>query len=164
MKITPGILLLCFFLSGCTKDPQTKGPNSNPDPTSFTREQSALISAVKETGALSVNGQVFPFICNLSEKHVDYMISQQNISHDGYSERAREIQNHGGTNSGEIVAYNCGHGSLELSARQCATSWVNSPGHWKLMKQYWDGFCYAMKEDQNGCYYCVGLFGSGSLQ
>lgn len=167
MKRNVQIYLLLFAcllsVANCTKTPE---PNTSPPPPSAgtpSRQQTVLATAVQETNAQSANGKRVSFLCDLSEQHLDYMIAQEGISHDGFQNRYQLIVSKGGTNVGEIVAYNCGQDSLESAAQQCAHSWVQSSGHWELMKKYWDDYCYAMKQAPNGCYYCIGLFANGPL-
>lgn len=147
----------------CSKKESVPSASPNGPTGSVTREQSLLIEAVKQTGGQSANGKVDSLICELSEKHLDYMIEQGQISHDGFQERSKLIAKKGGGKTAEIVAYNCGQGTLQTAAKQCAKSWRNSPGHWAHMEPYWDGFCYAMKQSQDGCTYCIGLFGNGKF-
>lgn len=155
-------LLFCYVVltAGCAKG---KDDSKSPGGDSLTAEQKALIAAVQQTGALSTNGKTVSLICQLSSGHLDYMIQRGKISHDGFPERSQTLQENGETKTSEIVATNCGQPSMEDSAQQCAKSWVKSTDHWLIMKQYWDGYCYDMKQASNGCYYCIGLFGDGSL-
>lgn len=166
------VFLIITGLSACSKTDEAgnksllpAGGNEttgSPNREQRSSETQTLIQAVQKTGAKSVDGKLVPRICEIATPHLDYMIEKNKISHDGYDDRTERLYAAGGTGSGEIVAYNCSGGmTIEKGASSCANSWLNSPGHWALMKKKWDGFCYAMKRT-GSCYYCIGLFSNGS--
>jgi uncharacterized protein YkwD len=125
-------------------------------------EQIALIEGVNTTSAKSAQGSVNSLVCRLARDHVAAMATDHAISHDGFSDRSREMSKAGATNTAEIVAMNCGpKTSLESAGAKCANQWLNSPGHWTHMERYWDAFCYTMQKGSDGCYYCIGLFADG---
>ncbi len=173
MKFTVGQILIVFamgcVLLSCSKTTAEDGktllpasPQSEANPLSRDPETAALISAVSKTGAKSIQGKLVSRICEIARPHLDYMIERKQISHDNYDKRTELLYEAGGSGSGEIVAYNCsGSMTATKGAESCANSWINSPGHWELMKKRWDGYCYAMKRTGN-CYYCIGLFSNGS--
>ena len=122
-----------------------------------------MVEAVRQTGGKSSDGNLNSRVCSLAMGHLDDMVSEGEISHNGFSERSQKMSQWGGTGSGEIVASNCSSGlSLSRGATACAKSWVSSPGHWSQMKKYWDNYCYAVKLAGN-CAYCIGLFTNGDL-
>ncbi len=126
-----------------------------------TAQDRLLLKAVGDLPAASAQAARSDALCQLASSHLDYMIQQNDISHDNSDDRNKVIFSLGGTKTGEIVANNCGRSSDASAANRCAISWEQSEGHNKLMHQSWDTACYEMKQSSNGCYYCIGLFANG---
>ena len=59
----------------------------------------------------------------LATQHSNYMISQGFISHDGFSDRAKLLNNNGAVAVGENVAFGY------EDAYEVVTAWINSPSH-----------------------------------
>jgi len=59
----------------------------------------------------------------LAAQHCNYMISQQAISHDGFSDRAEILNDNGAVAVGENVAFGYNN------AYDVVSAWINSPSH-----------------------------------
>ncbi len=128
----------------------------------YTPTQLALNMAVKEQGAKSVLGRLDPRVCAEATPHAEAMASAGGISHANSQNRFNRLfpQLPGSFNGSEIVTPSgTGAGaSLLEAARGCVRIWLTSPPHRTGMMNPHSAFCYDMRQNPSGSYFCIGLF------
>lgn len=141
---------------------ESKIPHAPMFPT-LAPECAALMTAVRETGAESVRGQLDPELVQMASRYAERMARQQRQDgHAGWTERFHYLTRPGGggRSASEITAESWGHlgESLDAHARSCVESWLQSPGHRAEMMGAHERYGYAMARGENGVYYAVGIF------
>lgn len=126
-------------------------------------ESRALIDAVRETGAQSVQGTLDPELLEMAQQYAQRMANQQRQDgHAGFEQRFQYLTRagSGGSSASEITAESWSFLSPELAehARSCVKSWLQSPGHRADMMRFHGRYGYAMARGDNGVYYAVGIF------
>ena len=90
---------------------------------------------------------------NLANEHTEYMIAQNDISHDDFNQRSdRLIDEENATRTGENVAYG------QRSAQQVMTAWLNSPGHRKNIEGDFTHIGIGVVKNDAGVYYFTQIF------
>lgn len=85
--------------------------------------------------------------------HTDYMIDQDQISHDNfYTRRNSLINNAGAQNVGENVAY------AYSSAQSVVNAWLNSPGHKDVIEGDYTDFDISAEKNEEGKWYFTNIF------
>lgn len=88
-----------------------------------------------------------------AEIHSDYMIDQNQISHDNFNDRFQDLQNLvGAIAAGENVAY--GYPTAET----VMDAWLNSPGHRNNIEGDFTHIGIASIKNSQGVYYYTQLF------
>jgi len=85
-------------------------------------------------------------------EHTKYMIQQNKISHDNFSDRAEGLNSQGA----QAVAENVGFGYN--SANDLVTAWINSPSHRDTMEGNYTHSGIGALQDGSGMYYVTQLF------
>ncbi len=85
-------------------------------------------------------------------EHTKYMIQQNKISHDNFSDRAEGLNSQGA----QAVAENVGFGYN--SAKDLVTAWINSPSHRDTMEGNYTHSGIGALQDGSGVYYVTQLF------
>jgi len=85
-------------------------------------------------------------------EHTKYMIQQNKISHDNFSDRAEGLNSQGA----QAVAENVGFGYN--SAKDLVTAWINSPSHRDTMEGNYTHSGIGALQDGSGMYYVTQLF------
>lgn len=90
---------------------------------------------------------------DLAIDHTEYMIDQNDISHDDFDERSDQlITDENASRTGENVAYG------QRSAEAVMQAWLNSPGHRKNIEGDFTHIGIAVIKNPNGTYYFTQLF------
>ena len=85
--------------------------------------------------------------------HTDYMIENNEISHDNfYVRRDNLISNAGAVSVGENVAYGFSY------APALVTAWLNSEGHRDVIEGDFTNFDLSAEQDENGRWYYTNIF------
>ncbi len=85
--------------------------------------------------------------------HTDYMIDNEQISHDNFMQRSTSLKNNpGAVNVGENVAY------AYSSAQSVVNAWLNSPGHKAVIEGDYTNFDISAEKDKNGKWYFTNIF------
>lgn len=85
--------------------------------------------------------------------HTDYMIDQEEISHDNfYTRRNSLINNVGAENVGENVAY------AYSSAQSVVNAWLNSPGHKEVIEGDYTDFDISAEKNEEDKWYFTNIF------
>ena len=85
-------------------------------------------------------------------EHTKYMIQQNRISHDGFSDRAEGLNSQGA----QAVAENVGFGYS--SAQDLVNAWINSPSHRDTLEGNYTHSGIGALTDGIGVYYVTQLF------
>jgi len=85
-------------------------------------------------------------------EHTKYMIQQNKISHDNFSDRAEGLNSQGA----QAIAENVGFGYN--SAKDLVTAWINSPSHRDTMEGNYTHSGIGALQDGSGVYYVTQLF------
>ena len=85
-------------------------------------------------------------------EHTKYMIQQNRISHDGFSDRAEGLNSQGA----QAVAENVGFGYS--SAQDLVNAWINSPSHRDTLEGNYTHSGIGALTDGSGVYYVTQLF------
>lgn len=97
--------------------------------------------------------QIIEHISYKSNEHNAYMISIQDVNHDGFNERKTNLQQVlGAGRVGENVAY------AYSSAQSTVAAWVNSPSHKANLEGDYTHFGAAIKMDDQGRKYYTNMF------
>lgn len=121
-------MILVFTMMSCSSD-STEDVTANSAVITnynYSPEELALVDEINEyrvsEGLNSL--QVINHISFKSEEHNEYMIDNNVVNHDGFSQRANNIMEVlGAVKVGENIAYNFSSPAAALHA------WKNSPGH-----------------------------------
>lgn len=84
--------------------------------------------------------------------HTDYMISNDQISHDNFSERSSGLRSQGASKVGETVAYGY------QSADALVNAWLNSPSHKKVLEGNYTHAGFGVVPNEDGNLYFTQLF------
>jgi len=101
------------------------------------RIQQGLPSLIKEPNLTSA----------LASYHCNYMISQQTISHDGFSDRAEILNDNGASAVGENVAFGYNN------AYEVVSAWINSPNHRDTIEGNYTHIGLGVRSDNNNINY-----------
>ncbi|WP_203257485.1 CAP domain-containing protein [Hyunsoonleella ulvae] len=97
--------------------------------------------------------QVNDLATNLAIEHTNYMIAQNDISHDDFDQRSdRLIAEENASRTGENVAYG------QRSAQQVMTAWLNSSGHRKNIEGDFTHIGIGVIKNDAGVYYFTQIF------
>ena len=84
--------------------------------------------------------------------HTQYMIEQQQISHDNFGVRSSALKEQGAQVVGENVAFGY------QSAEAVVNAWLNSPGHRKAIEGPYTHSGFGVITDAKGTYFFTQLF------
>lgn len=152
------LLLLIFFVTGCTVSPAQE------DYSKF--ESTLVITETKaiETQILNLINQhrisiglnkleILPIIKAVAHKHNIEMIEANKLSHNGFVERAEYlIYTTCSSNVAENLAYNY------TTANSVFIAWMNSPGHRKNIEGDFTYFEISVDENKVGKNYITNIF------
>lgn len=121
-------MVLVFTMMSCSSDSTEDVTASSAVVTNYnySAEELALVDEINEYRVSEgLNAlQVINHISFKSEEHNEYMIDNNVVNHDGFSQRANNIMEVlGAVKVGENIAYNFSSPAAALHA------WKNSPGH-----------------------------------
>ena len=85
-------------------------------------------------------------------EHTKYMIQQNRISHDGFTDRAQGLSNHGAQSVGENVGFGYS------SAQELVNAWINSPSHRDVLEGNYTHSGIGALQDDYGVYFVTQLF------
>lgn len=146
-------LLFCFVAiisaTSCSKD---EAAVETPESLSMAEKILQLVNAHRQN--LGYNSLEFNALANtLAYEHTEYMIRQNDISHDDFDARAdRLFDDENARGVGENVAYG------QQSAQAVMTAWLNSPGHRRNIEGNFTHIGIAVIRNANGVYYFTQLF------
>ena len=101
------------------------------------------LSALNDMGA--IKAQAFG--------HTDYMVVQQEVSHDNFYQRKQNLESYvGATKVGENVAY------AYSSAESVVNAWLNSDGHRNVIEGDYTDFDVSAEKDGDGKWYFTNIF------
>ncbi|TYA74328.1 CAP domain-containing protein [Seonamhaeicola marinus] len=149
-------LILCAFIViaavSCSKDSSVEDDVEQLQIQSMEEEILQLVNSHRES--LGYNPLRFNDLANtLAYEHTTYMISQNDISHDDFDDRAdRLFDDENARGVGENVAYG------QQSAQAVMTAWLNSPGHRRNIEGDFTHIGIAVIRNANGVYYFTQLF------
>jgi uncharacterized protein YkwD len=90
---------------------------------------------------------------NLANEHTEYMIAQNDISHDDFNQRSdRLIDEENASRTGENVAYG------QRSASAVMEAWLNSSGHRKNIEGDFTHIGIGVIKNDAGVYYFTQIF------
>lgn len=85
--------------------------------------------------------------------HTDYMVAQQEVSHDNFYKRKETLESRvGAVKVAENVAY------AYSSAESVVNAWLNSDGHRNVIEGDYTDFDVSAEKDANGKYYFTNIF------
>jgi uncharacterized protein YkwD len=85
--------------------------------------------------------------------HTDYMIKEQEVSHDNFYQRSSNLKDNPGAKAvAENVAY------AFSSARSVVNAWLNSDGHREVIEGDFTNFDISAEKDENGKWYYTNIF------
>lgn len=152
------LALTLFSLTSCSSDSENVS-NSNSIETVKNYSHSALeLDLLDEINAYRVSQglnalQIIEHISYKSSEHNQYMISVQNVNHDGFSSRKTNLQLVlGAARVGENVAYGYSTTFSTINA------WINSPSHKANLVGDYTHFGVSIKTDADGKKYYTNMF------
>ncbi|PKV52120.1 Cysteine-rich secretory protein family protein [Aquimarina sp. MAR_2010_214] len=86
-------------------------------------------------------------------RHTDYMIKQNNISHDYFYERKSYLVTNAGASK---VAENVGYGYS--SAESIVNAWIKSDSHRSTIEGDFTAFDISIEQNEDGVMYCTNIF------
>lgn len=85
--------------------------------------------------------------------HTDYMIKEQQVSHDNFYQRSTSLKNNPGASAvAENVAY------AYSSAQSVVNAWLTSDGHKKVIEGDFTNFDISAEKDTEGKWYFTNIF------
>jgi uncharacterized protein YkwD len=85
--------------------------------------------------------------------HTDYMVVQQEVSHDNFYQRKRNLESYVGAKKvGENVAY------AYSSSESVVNAWLNSEGHRNVIEGDYTDFDVSAEKDSQGKWYFTNIF------
>lgn len=85
--------------------------------------------------------------------HTDYMIANDNVSHDNFYQRKSYLINHAGANK---VSENVAYGYTK--AESVVNAWLNSPGHKENIVGDFTDFDISAEQNSEGKWYYTNIF------
>ncbi len=85
--------------------------------------------------------------------HTDYMIAQNNVSHDNFYQRKSYLVSNAGAN---LVSENVAYGFT--SANSVVNAWINSEGHRENIEGDFTNFDVSAEKDDDGKWYYTNIF------
>ncbi len=85
--------------------------------------------------------------------HTDYMVANNEVSHDNFYQRKRNLESYvGATKVGENVAY------AYSSSESVVNAWLNSEGHRNVIEGDYTDFDVSAEKDVDGKWYFTNIF------
>lgn len=85
--------------------------------------------------------------------HTDYMIKEQQVSHDNFYQRSTRLKDNPGA---EAVAENVAYAFS--SAQSVVNAWLNSEGHREVIEGDFTNFDISAEKDKDGKWYYTNIF------
>ena len=149
-------VLLCFAViicnvSSCSKDDSHEDIEKQ-EALSISEKILQLVNAHRTSigkESLSIND----LATQLAEDHTNYMIAQNDISHDNFDERSdRLFDEENASRTGENVA------ARQRSAQEVMEAWLNSSGHRKNIEGDFTHIGISVIKNEAGQYYFTQIF------
>lgn len=156
--LLPLLVLLVMFATSCSSDSlDEKANNVNtelivPDTKTIEVEIMELINDHRMSLGLNPLDNL-SVIKAQAYSHTDYMIEQNNVSHDYFHQRKSYLVNSVGANKvSENVAYGY------TSAQSVVNAWLNSDGHRSNIEGNYTDFDLSAEQDTEGRWYYTNIF------
>ncbi len=85
--------------------------------------------------------------------HTDYMIEEDNVSHDNFFQRKQSLQTNADAN---VVSENVAYGFS--SAESVVNAWINSPSHKENIEGDYTDFDVSAEQNNEGNWYFTNIF------
>ena len=151
------LILICFALliaaTSCSKDDTTNEDDIEKEERLTVADE---ILQIVNDHRLSIGENTLEtntLATNLANEHTEYMIAQNDISHDDFNQRSdRLIDEENATRTGENVAYG------QRSASAVMEAWLNSSGHRKNIEGDFTHIGIGVIKNDAGVYYFTQIF------
>ena len=151
------LILICFALLiaaiSCSKDDTTNEDDIEKEERLTVADE---ILQIVNDHRLSIGENTLEtntLATNLANEHTEYMIAQNDISHDDFNQRSdRLIDEENATRTGENVAYG------QRSASAVMEAWLNSSGHRKNIEGDFTHIGIGVIKNDAGVYYFTQIF------
>ena len=151
------LILICFALLiaaiSCSKDDTTNEDDIEKEERLTVADE---ILQIVNDHRLSIGEntlEINTLATNLANEHTEYMIAQNDISHDDFNQRSdRLIDEENATRTGENVAYG------QRSASAVMEAWLNSSGHRKNIEGDFTHIGIGVIKNDAGVYYFTQIF------
>lgn len=162
MKLSSALPLLAFVVlmgvSSCSSEPYSEDPiesidlNNPPDVKLIEIEVLELINQHRVEIGLS------PLVAHSVVKavaftHTDYMIQENNISHDNFFQRKESLEVNA---DAHLVSENVAYGFS--SPESLVNAWLNSPSHRETIEGDFTDFDISAEQSENGKWYYTNIF------
>lgn len=151
------LILICFALliaaTSCSKDDTTNEDDIEKEERLTVADK---ILQIVNDHRLSIGENTLEtntLATNLANEHTEYMIAQNDISHDDFNQRSdRLIDEENASRTGENVAYG------QRSASAVMEAWLNSSGHRKNIEGDFTHIGIGVIKNDAGVYYFTQIF------
>lgn len=151
------LILICFALLiaaiSCSKDDTTNEDDIEKEERLTVADE---ILQIVNDHRLSIGENTLEtntLATNLANEHTEYMIAQNDISHDDFNQRSdRLIDEENASRTGENVAYG------QRSASAVMEAWLNSSGHRKNIEGDFTHIGIGVIKNDAGVYYFTQIF------
>ncbi|WP_298550301.1 CAP domain-containing protein [uncultured Algibacter sp.] len=151
------LILICFALliaaTSCSKDDTTNEDDIEKEERLTVADE---ILQIVNDHRLSIGEntlEINTLATNLANEHTEYMIAQNDISHDDFNQRSdRLIDEENASRTGENVAYG------QRSASAVMEAWLNSSGHRKNIERDFTHIGIGVIKNDAGVYYFTQIF------
>ena len=153
-KILCGVLALSLLTNACSKDTVDTPKNDAQNEVSITITDEILQLVNTHRQSVGLPDLIRSDIANaIADKHTEYMISKNKISHDNFAARFEELKKEVNARSaGENVAYGY------ATAKTVMDGWLNSSGHRANIEGNFTHIGISAIKDSEGRYYYTQLF------
>ncbi len=154
-------MVLCLTLASCTKDETVQDLETNytidlslADKTDWQMANKILTLINDHRASL----QLTPLKMDRSlasayaVSHTDYMIAEDQLSHDNYAQRSQALIESGALSVGENVALGY------TSAEAVVNAWIQSPTHKAVIEGDYSHTGFGIVQDFRGTYYFTNMF------
>lgn len=156
--ILPICIIVLMLNVSCSKDEELNEELSEEEITEITESTSIAneILQIVNTHRQSIGKNTLTknlLATDLANAHTKYMIAQNDINHDDFSDRSnRLIMEENASSTGENVAFG------QRSAKQVMDAWLNSPGHRRNIEGDFTHIGIGVIKNDAGAYYFTQIF------
>ncbi len=155
------VLAICFMATSCSKDEPATETDTNysvdlglANKTDWQMANEILTIINEHRDGLHLDPIVMDkkMATAYAVLHTQYMMDQDELSHDNYALRSQALIENGAAKVGENVALGY------LTAAQVVNAWLHSPSHKRVIEGNYTHSGFGVMQDERGTYYFTQLF------